>query len=107
MNGEQYCKILDGGVVESFEKLEIKVANVFKVVQVVQDGQCIQGCPGHQGSQVIQDSQHIQGCWGDFNVQQQLMYDYLDLYRWVLALLHRRWIEFIINNCNKYDSNER
>ena len=23
MNGEQYCKILDGGVVESFEKLEM------------------------------------------------------------------------------------
>ena len=23
MNGEQYCEILDGGVVESFEKLEM------------------------------------------------------------------------------------
>ena len=41
-----------------------KVANVSKGVQVVQDGQHIQGCQDHQGSQVVQDSQSVQGCQG-------------------------------------------
>jgi hypothetical protein len=57
-----------------------KTANTFKVVKVNQ---------------------------GDFNVQQQLMYDYLDSYRRVLVLLCRKRIEFVIKSGNRCDSNER
>ena len=83
-----------------------KAANISKGVQVVQDGQHIQGCLGHQGSQVFKVVKVNQG---DFNVQPQLMYDYLNSYQWVLALLCRRWVGFAIKSCNRYvmDSNLR
>ena len=58
-----------------------KMANMFKVVKAIKVVKLFKTANMFKVVKVNE---------GDFNVQQQLMYDYLDLYWQVLVLLHRR-----------------
>ena len=58
-----------------------KTANTFKVVKAIK---VVKLFKMTKAFKVVKFNQ------GDFNAQPQLMYDYLNLYQWVLVLLCRR-----------------